>query len=191
MATGMKVEKFQNVLGRFETKRFSTMDTAELLEMSEPSCRQHCEEGGLEGLFDRRLGKASTRRVPVDRIMRVPEEYRTRRPGWAVKHFRDRHGFTLGYTWTNTTLQRARPASARHQAHRRLLPRSERSLRTRLRHPPGPSCQGARPRRHHHRRGCQLLHQGQLPTRPSPPRRDADRARGCSLRTAVPARADQ
>ncbi len=30
--------------------------------------RRHWEEDGLEGLFDRRLGKASSRRVLVDRV---------------------------------------------------------------------------------------------------------------------------
>ena len=30
--------------------------------------RRRWEEDGLEGLFDRRLGKASSRRVPVDRV---------------------------------------------------------------------------------------------------------------------------
>lgn len=97
-----RMEKFEDVLGRFETKRLSAMDAAELLGMSERSFRryrQRYEEEGLEGLFDRRLGKASARRVPVDRVMWMLEEYRTRHTGWTVKHFhdhlRDRHGFTL------------------------------------------------------------------------------------------------
>ncbi len=30
--------------------------------------RRRWEEDGLEGLFDRRLGKASSRRVPVDQV---------------------------------------------------------------------------------------------------------------------------
>ena len=87
-----RMEKFEDVLGRFEAKRLSAMDAAELLGMSERSFRryrQRYEEEGLEGLFDRRLGKASARRVPVDRIEWMLEEYRTRHVGWTVKHFHD------------------------------------------------------------------------------------------------------
>ena len=64
-----RMEKFQDVLGRFEAKRLSARDAAELLGMSERSFRRYrhrYEEEGLQGLFDRRLGKASARRVPVD-----------------------------------------------------------------------------------------------------------------------------
>jgi len=60
--------------------------------MSERSFRRYrrrYEEEGLEGLFDRRLGKASVRRVPVDRAEWVLEEYRIRHVGWTVKHFHD------------------------------------------------------------------------------------------------------
>lgn len=35
------------------------------------------EEHGLEGLIERRLGKESVRRVPVDRIAWMLEQYRT------------------------------------------------------------------------------------------------------------------
>ena len=61
--------------------------------------------------FDRRLGKASARRVPADEVAWVLDEYRSRYRGWTVKHFhdrlRERHGFAWSYTWTKTTLQRA------------------------------------------------------------------------------------
>ena len=127
-----RMEKFEDVLGRVTTKRLSAMDAAEMLGMSERSFRRYrrrWEEEGLEGLFDRRLGKASTRRVPVDRVEWVLEQYRTRHVGWTVKHFhdhlRDRHGFALSYTWTKTVLQRAGLANRapRRGAHRRRRPR--------------------------------------------------------------------
>ena len=91
--------------------------------------RQRYEEEGPDGLFDRRLGKASARRVPADRVEWVLEQYRTRYRGWTVKHFhdhlRDRHGFAWSYTWTKTTLQRAGlvPKAPRRGAHRRRRPR--------------------------------------------------------------------
>ena len=53
-----RMEKFDDVLGRFEAKRLSAMDAAELLGMSERTFRRYrrrYEEEGREGLFDRRL----------------------------------------------------------------------------------------------------------------------------------------
>ncbi len=125
-----RMETFQDVLERFETKRLSAIDAAELLGMSESSFRRYrlrCEEEGLEGLFDRRLGKVSARRAPVDQVIWMLKGYRTRQAGWTVKHFhdhlRDRHGLTLSCTWTKTTLQRAglvaralRRGAHRHEA---------------------------------------------------------------------------
>ena len=99
-----------------------------MLGMSERSFRRYrrrYEDDGLDGLFDRRLDKASARRVPADRIEWVLDEYRTRYRGWTVKHFhdhlRDRHGFVWSYTWTKTALQRAGLVSKaqRRGAHRR------------------------------------------------------------------------
>ena len=127
-----RMEKFCDVLGRFEAKRLSALDAAELLGMSERSFRRYrrrYEEEGLDGLFDRRLGKASARRVPADRVAWVLDAYRTRHMGWTVKHFhdhlREHHGFRLSYTWTKTTLQRAGlvARAPRRGAHRRRRPR--------------------------------------------------------------------
>lgn len=126
------MEKFCDVLGRFEARRLSAPDAAELLGMSERSFRRYrrrYEEEGLDGLFDRRLGKASSRRVSVDRIAWVLEQYRTRHVGWTVKHFHDHlrahHGFRLSYSWTKTVLQRAGlvTRAPRRGAHRRRRPR--------------------------------------------------------------------
>lgn len=126
------MEKFCVVLERFDAKRLSALDAAELLRMSEHGFqryRRRYEEEGLDGLFDRRLGKASSRRVSVDRIEWVLEQYRTRRMDWTVKHFhdhlRDRHGFALSYTWTKSVLQGADlvTRAPRRGAHRRRWPR--------------------------------------------------------------------
>ena len=61
------------------------------------------EEDGEAGLLDRRLGKASGRRVPADRAEEVERLYRERYQGFTVKHFHEHlikdHGFGWGYTW--------------------------------------------------------------------------------------------
>src|SRR5882762_3074001 len=67
------------------------------------------EEEGEAGLLDRRLGKASGKRVPVDRAEEVERLYRERYQGFTVKHFHEHlikdHGFGWGYTWLKLHLQ--------------------------------------------------------------------------------------
>ena len=127
-----RMQTFQDVLGHWQARRLSALEAAELLGMSERSFRRYrrrYEEEGLDGLFDRRLGKASARCVPADQVSWVLDAYRTCYRGWTVKHFHDhlrtRHGFAWSYTWTKTTLQRAGlvPRAPRRGAHRRRRPR--------------------------------------------------------------------
>jgi transposase len=124
--------KFESILDRVQERELSQLQAAEVLGMSERTFRRwrdRHEAEGLEGLFDRRLGKASAKRVPVDEIAWVLEQYRTVYEGWTVKHFHDHlikhHGFRRGYTWTKTQLHAAglvRPAP-RRGVHRRKRPR--------------------------------------------------------------------
>jgi transposase len=107
-----RMTKFANVLKRWEHKELSAQEAGELLGCSERQFRRwrrRYEEEGDGGLADRRLGRASVRRVPVDRIIWMIGEYRTRHMGWNVKHFheylRRQYGFEWGYTWTKRQLQ--------------------------------------------------------------------------------------
>ena len=83
------------------------------------------EDEGEAGLVDRRLGKASGRRVPADRAEEVERLYRERYQGFTVKHFHEHlvrdHGFGWGYTWLKLHLQWAgvAPKAPRKGAHRR------------------------------------------------------------------------
>jgi hypothetical protein len=91
--------------------------------------RQRFEDDGEAGLLDRRLGKASGRRVPVDREAEVETLYRTRYSGFTAKHFHEhlvqRHNFAWGYTWTKTFLHSKGllEQAKRRGAHRRKRPR--------------------------------------------------------------------
>lgn len=127
-----RMQKFRDVMSRWESGALSMMEAGELLGMSERQFRRYrdrYEAEGLEGLRDRRLGKASTRRVPERDRQLMLELYRECYGGWNVKHFhehlRERHSFAWGYTWTKTQLhvagmvERAR----RRGAHRRKRPR--------------------------------------------------------------------
>ena len=94
------------------------------------------EEEGEAGLADRRLGKASGRRVPADRAQEVERLYRERYQGFTVKHFHEHlikdHGFGWGYTWLKLHLQWAGvvPKAPRKGAHRRKRERRPTSPRT-------------------------------------------------------------
>ena len=127
-----RMQKFRDVLSRWERRELSMMEAGEILGMSERQFRRYrdrCEEEGLEGLLDKRLGKASAKRVPVDEIDWMLEAYRTHYLGWNVKHFHEhlqkRHGFRWGYTWTKTQLHTAGlvERARRRGAHRRKRPR--------------------------------------------------------------------
>ena len=66
-----RMQTFQNVLGHWQARRLSALEAAEMLGMSERSFRRYrrrYEDDGLDGSFDRRLDKASARRVPCDQV---------------------------------------------------------------------------------------------------------------------------
>ena len=87
------------------------------------------EEEGEAGLLDRRIGKASGKRVPVDRCEEVEHLYRTRYQGFTARHFHEHlvrdHRFAWSYSWTKTFLQSRNllPKAPRRGAHRRKRPR--------------------------------------------------------------------
>src|SRR6202522_4618323 len=109
---GVRMAVFLNVLDRWESAELNQEEAAELLGVSERTFRRwtrRYEEEGEAGLLDRRLGKASGKRVPVDRAEEVERLYRERYQGFTVKHFHEHlvkdHGFGWGYTWTKLHLQ--------------------------------------------------------------------------------------
>jgi len=133
---GVRVAMFLNIRRRWESAELNEEEAAELLGVSERTFRRwrnrHDEEGEA-GLLDRRLGKASGKRVPVDREQEVEALYRERYAGFRAKHFHEHlvkdHGFAWGYTWTKLFLQsrglltRApRKGAHRRKRERRPLP---------------------------------------------------------------------
>lgn len=75
---------FRSVLSRYEADKFKQMEVAELLGISEWTFHRWCqrfEERSEAGLLDRRLGKASGKRVPLDPEQEVETFYRTRYNG--------------------------------------------------------------------------------------------------------------
>jgi hypothetical protein len=122
------MQKFLDVLSRWEARELPMMEAGELLGMSERQFRRYrdrYEEDGLAGLVDRRLGKRSPKRVPATAAALMLELYGGMYRGWNVKHFHEHlvrdHGFRWGYTWVKTQLHTAGlvERAKRRGAHRR------------------------------------------------------------------------
>ena len=109
-----RMEKFSDVLSRWKARELSAQEAGEILGCSERQFRRYrrrYEEEGLQGLFDKRLGKASARRVPIDQVRWMLSEYHTSYRGWTVKHFYEhlqkQHNFRWSYTFVKTQLHSA------------------------------------------------------------------------------------
>ena len=105
MLTEVRVARIVEAVGRHRSGALSCIEAAEVLGISERHFRRlrdRYEAEGAGGLIDRRRGRVSGRRVPVDRIEWVLEPFRTRYFDFTVKHFHERlvseHKFELGYT---------------------------------------------------------------------------------------------
>ena len=55
-----------------------------------PAPRSLRASEGAEGLYDRRLGRVSARRAPVDEVVRVLELFDTRYWDFTAKHFHEK-----------------------------------------------------------------------------------------------------
>ena len=65
---GIRLMKFEEILGRTKRRQVSQEEAASMLGMSERTFRRwrdRFEAEGAEGLYDRRLGRVSARRAPV------------------------------------------------------------------------------------------------------------------------------
>lgn len=128
----VRIMRFEDVYGRFEKGTLTSEEASDLLGMSVSSFRRwrrRYEAEGVEGLADRRLGKVSARRAPVDEVSAALELFETRYWDFTVKHFHEKleeeHGFSRSYTWTKNVLQAAGKVrrAPRRGAHRRKRPR--------------------------------------------------------------------
>ena len=87
---GLRLMKFEEVYGRSYRGELSQMEASEILGVSERTFRRwrdRLEAEGAEGLYDRRLGRASSRRAGVDEVMEVLELFESRYWDFTAKHF--------------------------------------------------------------------------------------------------------
>jgi hypothetical protein len=105
--------RFEEAYYGWSEGRLTQEEAARILGVCDRTFRRYMyryEEGGLEGLLDKRLVQASFRRAPLDEVMAVSDLYRRRHRGWNVKHFYGwylRDGGQRSYTWVKNTLQSA------------------------------------------------------------------------------------
>ena len=129
-AQGLRLMKFEEVYGRSCRGVLGRAEAAEILGVSERTFRRwrdRFEADGAEGLYDRRLGRVSARRAPIDEVARVLELFDTRYWDFTAKHFHEKlvaeHGCGRSYNWVRLTLQAygRRRAAPRRGAHRRTV----------------------------------------------------------------------
>ncbi len=124
----------QEVIMRVYSGELSWLQAADILGMSARSLRRwrrRYEASGYDGLLDRRTGRPSPRRAPVEQVQTVVRLYREQYQGFNVRHYhgivRRAHGVRLSYSFVKQALQTAglvgkRRARGRHR--RRREPRA-------------------------------------------------------------------
>jgi transposase len=106
--------KVQEVILRAIAKKITWWQAAEIIGISDRHMRrwrERYEEFGYDGLFDRRRGKASPKRVAIETVERVLGLYRDQYFDFNVRHFHEKlqseHDLQLSYTWVKQALQGA------------------------------------------------------------------------------------
>ncbi len=124
--------KMQEVILRAMAKKITWWQAAEILGISDRQMRRwhrRYEKFGYDGLWDRRRGGPSPRRVPLETAQQVLQLYGEKYFDFNVRHFheklREQHGIRLSYSWVKQALQGAGLVRKRRRrgAHRRRRPR--------------------------------------------------------------------
>jgi len=124
--------KIQEVILRAVGKRITWWQAAEIIGVTDRTMRrwkERYEEQGYDGLYDRRLGKPSPKRVPLKTVEEVLGLYQEKYFDFSVRHFHEKlqeeHAIDLSYTWVKQALQGAGlvKKASRRGVHRRRRPR--------------------------------------------------------------------
>ena len=129
---GVRMIRFRSVLGRYDADELNQIEAAAMLGITERTFRRWCrrfEEEGESGLQDRRLGRASAKRMPPDDEAEIERLYRTRYQGFTARHFHEHlsrdHLHRWGYTRVKLLLQSQGllEKAPKRGVHRRKRPR--------------------------------------------------------------------
>ena len=106
--------KIQEVILRAVAKKITWAQAGEIIGLCDRQMRrwkERYEEFGYDGLFDRRLGKPSPKRVPLATVEEILRLYQEQYADFNVRHFheklREQHAIGLSYTWIKRALQMA------------------------------------------------------------------------------------
>ena len=104
--------KVQDVMLQAMAKKITWWQAAEILGIATGICGAgDAAVEGYKGLFDRRRGEPSTRRVPMATVEKELALYREKYFDLNVQHFHEKlgaeHGMELSYTWVKQALQGA------------------------------------------------------------------------------------
>ena len=124
--------KIQEVLLRAMARKITWFQAAEILGFTDRHVRrirERYEEFGYDGLFDRRRGQPSPKRVPLATVEKVLGLYREKYFDLNVRHFHEKlgekHQIELSYTWVKAALQGAGlvARAKKRGVHRKRRPR--------------------------------------------------------------------
>lgn len=106
--------KIQEVILRAVAKKITWGQAGEIIGLCERQMRrwkERYQEFGYDGLFDRRTGKPSPKRVPLGTLEEILRLYQEQYSDFNVQHFheklREKHQIQLSYTWVKRALQMA------------------------------------------------------------------------------------
>jgi transposase len=124
--------KVQEVILRAMAKKITWWQAAEIIGISDRHMRrwrERYEEFGYDGLFDRRRGKPSPKRVPMALVEQILGLYREKYFDLNVRHFHEKlgadHKIKLSYSWVKQALQGAGMVARgrKRGVHRKRRPR--------------------------------------------------------------------
>ncbi len=124
--------KLQDVMLRAMAKRITWYQAAEILGLSGRQMlrwQTRYKHEGYDGLFDRRRGVPSPKRVPLETVETVLRLYQDEYFDFNVRHFHEKlkseHQIELSYTWVKNALQGAGLVKPRRKRgkHRKRRPR--------------------------------------------------------------------
>lgn len=124
---------FEDALGLWSQGRITQEDAARMLGVSDRTFRRWVREhecDGMESMIDRRLGRKAHNAAPVDEVMALITDYRTKHDGWNVRHYHDHYrdrGGSRSYNWVRERLQDAdlvpkRDLGGKHRVRREPAP---------------------------------------------------------------------
>jgi transposase len=131
-----RMMKLQDVLLKAMAKKITWWAAAEIIGVSDRTIRrmrEKLERDGYSGLADRRKGRLSSHRIPLQTVEEVLRLYREQYSDFNVRHFheklREQHRIEISYTWVYAALtgagliaKKRRRAPHRRRRERRPMP---------------------------------------------------------------------